>query len=83
MESEVNMVNKISFIILLLPIFTFIGAFAQEDNKTKMTVEFSCENIPDSGLLCSDSEMGLCLLQTNVSGDLTWNIVKKMLCEAR
>lgn len=64
-----------------------IDVFAQEGNntQTKMTVEFSCENNPDSGLLCWNLEMGLCLLRTDltdIGGDLRWNIMNKMLCEA-
>ena len=50
-----------------------------------MTVEFLCEGEPNSGLLCSNSEMGLCLLrndQTDIGGDVVWNIMNKMLCEA-
>jgi hypothetical protein len=56
-----------------------------EGTPTEMTKELSCEIIPDSGLLCSNSELGLCVLRTNMSAvnvsDI-WNIVNPMLCEA-
>jgi hypothetical protein len=62
------------------------AAYAQvEEQETTMTKVLSCELNPDSGLLCSNSELGLCILRTNltdVGGGLTWNIMNPMLCAA-
>lgn len=89
-----KIVGGISFAILLLPIFTFVEVFAQvveqggnntEGTPTKMTKELSCEISSDTGLLCSNSELGLCVLRTDLSevgGGNMWNIMNPMLCEA-
>jgi hypothetical protein len=56
-----------------------------EGSSTNMTKELSCEFIPDSGLLCGNSEIGLCVLRTDltdVGGGKMWNLVSTMLCEA-
>jgi hypothetical protein len=55
------------------------------ETPTKMTKELSCEIIPESGLLCGNSELGLCVLRTDMSavnGSDRWNIMSPILCEA-
>jgi hypothetical protein len=81
------------YVILSSLIFTslFGAAYPQveegntEGTPTRTTHELSCELIPDSGLLCSNSDLDLCLLRTDMS-DVNvsdrWNIVNPMLCEA-
>jgi hypothetical protein len=73
--------------IIVVSVSIFVSAYAQveEQETTKMTKVLSCELIPDSGLLCGNSELGLCILRTDltdVGGGLTWNIMNPMLCEA-
>jgi hypothetical protein len=43
------------------------GGNNTEETPTKMTKELSCELDPDSGLLCSNSELGLCVLHTDLT----------------
>jgi hypothetical protein len=70
-----------------------IVAYAQVEEQetgtegipTKMTKVLSCELDPDSGLLCSNSELGLCILRTDLTGvgeGKMWNIMNPTLCEA-
>jgi hypothetical protein len=45
--------------------------------STKTIYELSCELIPDSGLLCGNSDLDLCLLRTDMSDvnvSDTWNL---------
>jgi hypothetical protein len=90
-----NSVTGLVFVYLVLgsliftPLFGIAYPQVEEGNTegtpTKTTHELSCESIPDSGLLCGNSDLDLCILRTDMSdvnvSDM-WNIVNPMLCEA-
>jgi hypothetical protein len=61
-------------------------AYAQDEGTpTKTTKELSCELSSNSGLLCSNPELDLCILRTDltdVGGGFRWNIMNPILCEA-
>jgi hypothetical protein len=83
-------------IIIALSILGFISMFSEvyaqdEGTPKKITKILSCEYDfnPDTGsydsLLCSNPEMDLCIMRTDltdVGGGLMWNIMEPMLCEA-
>jgi hypothetical protein len=65
-------------------------AQVQEQDPTKITKILSCEYDfnPDTGqydsLLCSNPEMDLCILRsdlTDVGGGMPWNTMNPILCE--
>jgi hypothetical protein len=76
-------------VVIIAVLVSITAAYAQD--PTKITKILSCEYDfnPDTGsydsLLCSNPEMDLCIMRTDltdVGGGMVWQIMNPMLCEA-